>query len=154
MPLAYWWLIAGAVFLIVEAFGATGIGFLFAGLAAIIVGALVHWQVIAADALILQFGIFFGITALIAALLWRKLKYWRTDPSNTDQFINILGDTAKVVDADLQRGHTGRVRWSGTTMSATLAADCKIESVRVGDTVVIKEVHGNELVVAPMQASE
>ena len=77
------WLVAGALFIALEIFGMPGIGFLFAGLGALVVGALVEFGVIAADAVVLQFVIFFAFACISAALLWKKLKrhagcrYWK-----------------------------------------------------------------------------
>ena len=55
------WLAAGAIFIAIEIVGVPGIGFLFAGIAALIVGGGVEFGLFAADDYVPQFVIFFGI---------------------------------------------------------------------------------------------
>ena len=140
-----YWLLDGAVLLALEAFGIPGIGFLFAGIAAILVGALVELGLIAAGAPISQFGVVFLFTALMAALLWYKLKSWRVNP-NAPQYSNMVG-TEAVVTQELINDATGEVRWSGALMRARLAD--KTGAAIVGTTVIVREVDGNILLVAP-----
>jgi membrane protein implicated in regulation of membrane protease activity len=144
---AYWWLIAGAVFLAFEAFGIQGIGFLFAGLAAILVGLIVHYDLISHANLIAQFAAFFGITGLLAAVLWKKLKNWRSRSASGD-YRNIIGDMATVGKDGLSRGKIGQVSWSGTTMMAELSAD--YDHCDQGAMVEIVSVKGNKLIVKPV----
>ena len=151
---AYGWLIAGAVLLALEAFGVPGIGFLFAGLAAIVVGLLIHLNVIATDDLILQAAAFFGVTSLLALLLWKKLKQWRTDPQASNQFHNIVGDFATIGKGGLAAGQIGQVSWSGTTMMARLDASCAETELAEGAMVTITTVEGNHLIVAPQTPSQ
>ena len=151
---AYYWLIAGALFLAIEAFGIPGIGFLFAGLASIVVGLLVNYQIVAEDNLIAQFGWFFGITAVLAAALWKKLQEWRTNPSGSAEFKNIVGDIAVVGKDGLKKGKMGQVNWSGTTMMAEISSKSEKTEFESGDVVEIVEVKGNKLIVAPQSASE
>ena len=149
LPNAYGWLIAGAVLLGLEAFGIPGIGFLFAGLAAIAVGLLVHFDVVSATDWVLQAGVFFAITAALAALLWKKLKSWRTNPNATDQFNNIVGDIATIGKGGLKKGEIGQVGWSGTTMMAQIDPNAEIDELPEGMMVTITAVKGNHLFVAP-----
>lgn len=149
LPHAYGWLIAGAVLLALEAFGVPGIGFLFAGLAAILVGLLIHLDVIGADDLLLQGAAFFGFTTALAALLWRKLKAWRTNPNASDSFHNIVGDYATIGRGGLRKGETGQAAWSGTTMMARLDSAASCDELPEGATVTITAVKGNHLIVAP-----
>lgn len=146
---AYWWLIAGALFLAIEAFGIQGIGFLFVGLAAIIVGLIVNYHLISPENWIAQFGAFFGIATLMAALLWKKLKSWRTSPHTAADYHNIVGDMATVGKDGLSRGKIGQVSWSGTTMMAELAGDAP-QHCEQGAIVEIVAVKGNKLVVRPV----
>lgn len=149
LPNAYGWLIAGAILLGLEAFGIPGVGFLFAGLAAILVGLAVHLNLIAADDWILQAGVFFGLTTLMAALLWKKIQQWRLNAPTGDQFSNIIGDYATVGKDGLKKGRAGQVSWSGTTMSAQIDPGCALESLEEGAVVIITAVKGNQLFVAP-----
>lgn len=143
--ISVYWLLAGAVLLAFEAFGIPGIGFLFAGIAAILVGALVELGLVGSEAHITQFGVFFLFTALMAALLWNKLKSWRVNP-NAPQYHNMVG-TEAVVTQELINDATGEVRWSGALMRARLAD--KTGAAVVGTTVIVREVDGNILLVSP-----
>lgn len=140
-----YWLLAGAVLLALEAFGLPGIGFLFAGIAAILVGGAVELELIRDTALITQFGVFFLVTTLLAVLLWNKLKAWRVDP-NAPHYSNVVG-TEAVVTKELINDATGEVRWSGTLMRAKLAD--KSGSAAIGTTVIVRELDGNILHVSP-----
>jgi membrane protein implicated in regulation of membrane protease activity len=140
------WLIAGAVLLALEAFGIPGIGFLFAGIAAVIVGGFVELGVIDPLAATTQWGVFFLTTTLLAVLLWKKLKTWRMNP-NAPHYSNIVG-TEAIVTQPLVGDAVGEVRWSGTLMRARLAAQTVAE-LPVGATVIIREADGNILLVAP-----
>jgi len=146
---SYIWLIIGAVLLAVEAFGVPGIGFLFAGLAAILVGLLVDFSVIAMDDYILQTGAFFAATALFAVVLWKKLKQWRTSSSKDKEYQNIIGDKAIVGRGGLQKGQTGQVSWSGTTMMAEIEENATVDGIKEGVVVKIIDVRGSKLIVAP-----
>lgn len=140
-----YWLVAGAVLLALEAFGIPGIGFLFAGIAAILVGALVELTLIDPFNIVTQFGVFGLATVLFAALLWKKLKSWRVNP-NAPHYHNMVG-TEAVVTQELINDAIGQVHWSGALMRARLAG--KSGSVTVGSTVTVHEVDGNILLVAP-----
>jgi membrane protein implicated in regulation of membrane protease activity len=147
MTVSIYWLIAGAAFLALEAFGMPGIGFLFAGLAAILTGALVELGAIAPHAYILQGGVCFLATTALAALLWKKVKHWRLKPGSP-RYHNMLGTEAVVTRAIVGEGE-GEVRWSGTLMRARRAAGSAAPELAVGTTVIIREAEGNLLKVAP-----
>lgn len=147
---AHWWLLAGALCLALEAFGVPGIGFLFAGLAAIIVGILTHFHIIGDSSIALQFGVFFGLTGVLAVLLWKKLKQGKFGPRKSGDYSNIIGDMATVGRDGLRRGMIGQVSWSGTTMMAELAADALTDHCLEGEMVTIVEVKGNKLIVKPV----
>lgn len=143
--ISVYWLIAGAVLLAFEAFGIPGIGSLFAGIAAIFVGALVELGLIDPLSHITQLGVFGLATVVLAALLWNKLKSWRVNP-NAPQYSNMVG-TEATVTRELINDAIGEVRWSGTLMRARLAD--KSGSALVGATVVVRDTDGNVLIVAP-----
>lgn len=143
--ISVYWLLAGAVLLALEAFGLPGIGFLFAGIAAIVVGALVEFGLINDLAYITQTGVFFILTTLLGALLWNKLKSWRVNPS-APHYHNMIG-TEAVVTRELFNDALGEVRWSGALMRARLAE--KTGSAIVGVTVIVREMDGNVLLVSP-----
>lgn len=144
MTVSVYWLLAGAVLLALEAFGLPGLGFLFAGLAAILVGLTVESGFVAADAVVAQWAIFFLATGLFAVLLWKKLKQWRMNPA-IQPYSNIVGTEAHVTQP-IAAGGEGEVRWSGTLMRARAADGQPIAS---GTTVLVQAVEGNVLHVAP-----
>jgi membrane protein implicated in regulation of membrane protease activity len=146
IPAASGWLIAAAVLLGLEAFGAPGIGFLFAGLSALVVGILIWLELIGAENWFAQAGIFFFLTVAFAGLLWNKLKKWRMDP-DAEQYNNTVGDMATVSAGGLRKGAVGQVSWSGTTMNAMVSADEPSETFTEGDIVTIVAVKGNRLIV-------
>ncbi|MAR57112.1 MAG: hypothetical protein CMM93_08020 [Rickettsiales bacterium] len=148
IPAAYGWLIAAAVLLGLEAFGAPGIGFLFAGLAAFVTGVLLWLNIIGPEDWFAQAGIFFFLTVGFAALLWRKLKQWRLNPEN-EEYHNMVGDMATVSGSGLRKGAVGQVSWSGTSMHAMLAEDAAVEELMEGTVVTITAVKGNRLIVKP-----
>ncbi len=143
------WLIVGAICLAIEALGIPGIGFLFAGLAAILTGLLVHLNVVDAANNGIQIAVFFATTTLLAVVLWKKLKSWRTNPASAGDYRNMIGDVAIVGQDGLARGKVGQVSWSGTTMMAELSEQSGTISVAQGDAVEIVEIKGNRLIVAP-----
>lgn len=142
-----YWLVAGAIFLALEAFGLPGIGILFAGLGAILVGALIETGLISALDYVLQGGIFFLATTFFALILWRKVKNWRLDP-NAPRYHNIVG-TEAVVTKPLIGDAEGEVRWSGTLMRAKLLPGTSADAIPLGAPVIIREADGNILKVVP-----
>ncbi len=143
----YLWLIAAAALLALEAMGMSGIGLMFAGIAAFLLGVLLEFEVLQTQDYTLQLAVWFGLTVLFAAVLYRPLKRWRTDPSSKDKFENMVGDTARVAAGGLMLGKPGKVYWSGTLMNAQVAADSAKEAFVEGDTVTIAAVRGNQLIV-------
>lgn len=145
------WLALGAVLLAFEAFGATGIGFLFAGLGAIVTAVLAHFGL--AQDWYSQIAWFFGVTALWAVLLWKPMKKLRAQRhSGKDPYSNMIGDEVTVQPGGLQQGKTGKVKWSGTIMNARLVAG--IQEMEEGDTAIIQSVDGTMLMVAAEQKGE
>lgn len=140
------WLIGGAVLMALEAFGVPGVGFLFAGLAALLTGVLVEIGILGAGQFMAQWAVFLLTTVLLAAMLWKKLKHWRF-PSSGPRYQNMLGDEAIVVGG-LSGDFSGTVRWSGTIMQAKIQHGTVAE-LPVGARVTITAVDGNTLIVAP-----
>lgn len=143
MSITILWLIAGAVFIGVEIFGLPGIGFLFAGIAALIVGGAVEFGAVAADHISLQFLLFFAFTSISAVALWKKLKKNRKPNYN-----NIVGTEAVVVGGGLVGNKEGQVKWSGTLMRARLVPNDGMDAVSEDTVVIVKNIEGNVLYVA------
>lgn len=140
------WLLAGAGMLALEAFGLPGIGFLFAGLGAILVGVAIEAGLVGAGNYIAQFAVFLVFTSIFAALLWKKLKAWRMNPRG-ETYQNMIGENAVIALSGLQKGATGQVRWSGTLMQAELDPSESALGLAEGSIVKIVAVKGNVLYV-------
>lgn len=140
------WLIAGAAMLALEAFGLPGIGFVFAGLGALMVGVAIEVGLVGVDNYVAQFAVFFAFTSIFAVLLWKKLKAWRMNPRG-ETYQNMIGETAVIVLSGLQKGARGQVRWSGTVMQAELDPSEPALGLAEGTMVRIVAVKGNVLYV-------
>lgn len=140
------WLMAGAVLVAVEILFITGMGFLFAGLAAFTVGTAIAMEWLPADATAAQAATFLLMTALWAVILWKPLKKWLK--TGTDEaYSNIIGNSATVESPGLEKGKTGTVRWSGTLMKAQIDHGCAHHTLAPGTEVRITAVKGNTLTV-------
>ncbi len=144
MSISIVWLIVGAALLAAEAMAFPGIGFLFAGLGAIITGVVVEFGFISDTDTTMQGAVFLISTSIFAMLLWKKLKAWRVNP-NAPQYSNILGTEASVIGS-LKPGKKGQVKWSGTTMHARLQEGAVAELAE-GAIVTVVAVDGNVLTV-------
>lgn len=138
------WLLAGAAFIGVEIFGIPGIGFLFAGIAALMVGGAVELGALAPDAYLMQFILFFALTTISASLLWNKLK--RNVKPN---YNNMVGTEALVAKPGLTGTQEGQVKWSGTLLRAKIDPACGRDVLASETPVLIRQVEGNLVYVAP-----
>lgn len=142
------WLALGALLIAMEVFGIPGIGFLFAGLSAVTVAILTQAGATEPDSYGAQTAWWFGLTLMWAALLWKPLKNWRTS-KNSQEYSNIIGDTAYIINQDLHKGITGQASWSGTTMNAEIAPYVTADKIPAGSKVKIIDVRGVTLIVEP-----
>lgn len=144
------WLIIGVLCISFEAFGISGVGFFFAGLAALCVGVLVELGVIGVDSMLLQIAAFCTFTVAWAFLLWKPLRRFRMNLGKSEAgYSNMIGETAIVSGAGLKAGKTGDVIWSGTVMKAELAPSVGDVEVTTGSQVVIVSIRGATLIVEP-----
>ncbi|TAE34873.1 MAG: hypothetical protein EAY65_00350 [Alphaproteobacteria bacterium] len=144
------WLLAAAVMMALEAMGLNGIGVLFGGIAAFVVGVLIELGVIDADATLAQWAVWFALTTIIGWALYKPLKRFRSNTQDKDQFNNIVGTQARVASGGLMVGKQGKVHWSGTTMGAQIDPSSSQEAFLEGDMVEIIALKGNQLLVAPL----
>lgn len=149
MSISSWWLVAGALFMALEAFGVPGVGFVFAGLAAIAVGALMLAGILAQDDFVLQFALWFIATAGMAYVLWKPMKRWRLNPDAKDQFNNMVGTQATITGGALVKGKPGKAKWSGAVMSAELSQDAGVSEIAEGEIAEVADVRGNVLILIP-----
>lgn len=140
------WLIAGTSLLLLEALGIPGAGLLFAGLGALVTGVAISLGMVAEGDTLTQFIVFFAVTGIWTALLWKPLQRFRTN-NKEKKFNNIVGDTAVVGQAGLGT-EGGQVKWSGTTMNAQLAEGVST-NLAAGAKVIITDVQGTTLIVMP-----
>ena len=145
----YWWLIAAAVLMVIEVFVVTGVGALFAGLAALCVGGLVGFGVIGAESIVAQFACFFAFFSVWAGVLWKPLKRFR---SGSETYNNMVGDTAIIAKHAIVKGKAGQATWSGTIMTAELTASSTAQELPVGAQVKIVDVKGSTLIVEPINS--
>ncbi|PCJ29599.1 MAG: hypothetical protein COA94_00940 [Rickettsiales bacterium] len=139
------WLLLGAIFIVLEVTAITGIGFLFAGLAAISLGGIIQFDLITSNDPVLEIAIFLLLSFVWASILWIPFKRFKHSRTNKP-FSNIVGDIAIIESSTLAPGKIGQVKWSGTIMRAAL--DSKGTAVLTkGDQVVIKALNGNILIV-------
>lgn len=138
------WLIAGALFIGIEIFGIPGIGFLFAGIAALATGGAIELGLIAVDALLFQVLLFLILTSASAALLWKRLKR-----AVKPRYNNIVGTEARVASPGLSGGKEGQVQWSGTLMRARIDPASGIDVMAEDMSVTVTRVEGNLVFVAP-----
>ena len=133
------WLIAGVILVTLEFTMIPGVGMLFAGVAALLVGVLTETIGISFT---YQCVIFLAATILFIVLLYKPLRnYQSTKDAN---YSNMIGETATVIGT-LTPGQTGQVKWSGTIMKAKLQSASG--TLSEGQQVTITAVEGNILTV-------
>ena len=132
------WLIAGIILIMIEFTVLPGVGMLFAGVAALLVG--VAAENMGAN-LTYQWVIFLGATIILSALLYKPLRDFQTHKGL--KYNDMIGHSAIVVGV-LTPGTEGKVRWSGTVMKAQLQS---ANILSEGQAVTIFAVEGNILLV-------
>ena len=123
------WLIAGALLIILEIILFPGIGFLFAGLGAISVGAVLIVGLI--DSLSAQFIVFFLSTGFWTAIIWKPLKKFIAGKESG--FDDMVGSMAVVFGQSIEKGRIGKVKWSGTIMK------CQFDPLAEGLDIIAPE---------------
>lgn len=142
-PNSLTWLVLGIIFIIIEVFAIPGIGFLFAGLGAITLGALLTFDLMFASGWTEHIAYFFFFTTVWAVILWVPLKNTLKN-KNGEGYSNIVGTSAEVTE-DLISGKIGQVKWSGARMRARIIASSDEEKIPKGETVWVHENKGGIL---------
>jgi membrane protein implicated in regulation of membrane protease activity len=134
------WLVAGVFMVIAEFALIPGLGLLFAGISAVLVGALLGLGVDLSQSE--QIIVFLGGTVILTATLYKKFKNLRTGKSK--EYSDMIGSKATVLN-DLAPGQTGSAKWSGTIMKARLCSSCTDKAL-IGTEAEIIAVDGNVLI--------
>jgi membrane protein implicated in regulation of membrane protease activity len=148
MDIMYFWFIIGIILIGLEVFLGFTIILLFSGMAAFILGNLIFFNKIDPTNIWGQISIFFTITMMLSAILWKPLKrgVFSRKPK-AELFNNIIGQEAVVIEKPLKKNEEGIIKWSGTFIKARLLSSEKIEELEVGQIVTIVEVIGNVFIV-------
>lgn len=144
------WFIAGALLVSFEMIVAPGVGFLFAGLSALTIGALIFANLLPASALVVQWSAAFLFTGLWAALLWKPMQRFLHRKTS---YHNMFGSPAILV-GQLEKNQTGTARWSGTVMKARLHPDTPKRLYPDGTELFITGIEGTTLILAPVAEEE
>jgi membrane protein implicated in regulation of membrane protease activity len=146
--LSIYWLLTGLIFISIEVFGLPSVGFLFAGLAAIVISLLIEGAIFDGTNTMLTFGTWFLLTTMFGALLWKPMKKWRTTQHSATKSKNgVIGQKAIIYGKDLSPNELGSAQWSGTIMNARLHPD-DTATLNVGTTAIIHAVEGNTLILS------
>ena len=116
---AGFWLILSLILFIAEVTMLQLIGVLFLALGALLLGVLITLGIFAESSLVSQVALFLCFSGLCALILWKPLK--RLKSKKGQEYSDVIGSYATVIDAPLEQGKIGRVKWSGTIMRAKLA---------------------------------
>lgn len=136
------WLLIGISCLIIEFIKLPSIGFLFLGLGGLANAILTYNYQLSIEYQLMSFGFFSLVWFLI---LWFPLKkFIRRDQVSKNSF-DIIGSEVEVFAQDIFPNNIGQVKWSGTYMNARLNVK-EILPAKVGDKLIITEVHGNILI--------
>lgn len=141
-PSLIWFAIAILTF-ILEFSAAPGLGFLFAGLGALITGALLEYGVI--NSLLAQLVCFTATTAFWALLLWKPMKNAILNKGVGKNTSHIIGTEAIVAVGGVDKKH-GSAKWSGTEMKARLAADSEQDKLEEGALTEVVGLDGSVLI--------
>lgn len=147
------WLLTGAFCFALEAMAIPGIGFLFAGFAAITVGGLINFDYLDPYSPFPQFAFFFALIFVWAAVLWAPLASYKRR-NKSDEYMNVIGDSVVVRSKVLEKGKTGKVFWSGTIMKAKLDEKDVKKALKQDDEVYVKEIKGNMFIVSSQPINE
>ena len=150
IEVSFIWLVMGLVMVALEVFAISGVGLLFAGLGALMVGLLLEVGYIAPDNISVQLVAFFGFTAAWTGMLWKPLqKMLKGKHADKQGYSDMVGHTATVAGKPLVKGGIGQASWSGTIMTCKLDDSSDVVEVPIGAPVEITAVVGSMLVVKP-----
>ncbi len=136
---ANYWLILGIALVIAEATIVPGIGFLFAGLAGIVLGGLLIFNILHVTDLTEQVVYFLLFTAVWWVILWAPLKKSMKKPKG-EGYENMIGTYGEVEDErDLTPGKVGHIKWSGARMRAKIVPGSTTQRIKNGENVWVHD---------------
>jgi len=138
------WFVLAIIFFGVEVF-VGGIGLLFAGLAAVTLGAVILLGGLELS-VGTQIGYFFVLTAVWAAALWKPFRKWAGHDKGA-AYSDFVGSTAVVTGGSLIKGKEGKVKWSGAEMRARLSKESLRDEVKEGEDVWVHKKRNGILIV-------
>lgn len=110
----WYWLFLGLVLAGAEMAAPGGFYLLFFGIAALVVGALAGFELVATD---WMQWLLFSVIAVVSLLLFRGPLLRMSQQHKTHQVDTMVGETAVLLD-DVEPGQTGKAELRGTTWSA------------------------------------
>lgn len=140
---AYIWLAVGVLVIVLEFFVAPGLGIVFAGMGAIVVGALLEMGVI--ESVMAQIMSFCAATAVWALILWKPLKGALARKAVGKGGSHIVGTTATAAKGGVNKV-AGNAKWSGTIMKARLEEGSALERLEEGKHAEVIDLDGSTLI--------
>lgn len=135
------WYALGIILIVLEVSGLQGVGLIFAGVAAITLGAFIDFHFILVSSTLEAIAFFFLFTIIWAIILWYPIKQLSKN-SKLKKFVDLVG-TEAIIDTPegLRKDKIGYVKWSGVRMRA------KLDEISISDIVADTEtvwVHGQD----------
>lgn len=138
-PSSSFWVFVGIALILLEVSLLPGVGFLFAGLGALTLAAMMVFELFISTGWTQNIAYFFFFTTIWAVVLWVPLKRaLKSDPAN--EYKNMIGTYAEA-EGVLEEGKIGNVKWSGAIMRARIVSGSSTKEVSAGETVW---VHANK----------
>ncbi len=118
IPHAFYWLIIGILFLVLEVIFMSNVGFLFAGCSAFTIFLLLELDIIS-HLLLQDIFWFFAFTIIWGGVLWWPLKIFGRQ-TIARKFSHIIGSKAIIHREPLRKGEIGYIKWSGMKIKAKI----------------------------------
>lgn len=138
----WYWLLLGLMLVGAEVMAPGGFYLLFFGIAALLVGALAGFDVIAAD---WMQWLLFSVIAVVSMLLFRGPLLRMSQEHKTHPVDSMVGEIA-VLAEDLPSGQTGKAELRGSTWTAKNAGT---DALRRGQRATVTKVDGLTLWLKP-----
>lgn len=141
------WIAAGVSLIFLEIIMGFPIVFFIAGLAALTAALSIYVWINLNNMFIYQVIVFLAAVPAWMGILWYPLKRALHKHKNTNNYSNIIGQTATVYENELLSGKLGQIWWSGTIVKALLESSDPSEKIPSGGEVYIVEVKENIFIV-------